>query len=39
MLPDSEMKNVLDEGNQLTAIFVSSLKTVNARLTNTQSKI
>jgi four helix bundle protein len=32
MLPDLEMQNVLDEGNQLTAIFVSSLKTVNARL-------
>jgi four helix bundle protein len=29
---ESEIKKLLDEGNQLTAIFVSSLKTVNNRL-------
>ncbi|MGQ7947261.1 four helix bundle protein [Flavobacterium sp. WC2509] len=39
MLADLEIQNVLDEGNQLTAIFVSSLKTVNARLSISQSKI
>lgn len=39
MLSDLDIQNVLDEGNQLTAIFVSSLKTVNARLSISQSKI
>jgi four helix bundle protein len=29
-----EMLNLADEGNQLTAIFVSSLKTVNSRISN-----
>ena len=37
-LSDLEIQNVLDEGNQLTAIFVSSLKTVNARLINSNLK-
>jgi len=31
-LSDLETQKLLDEGNQLTAIFVSSLKTVNTRL-------
>ena len=34
-LSDLQIQNALDEGNQLTAIFVSSLKTVNSRLSNT----
>ena len=29
---ESETQNLLNEGNQLTAIFVSSLKTVNSRI-------
>ncbi len=33
---ENEVSNLLDEGNQLTAIFVSSLKTVNTRLNNTK---
>lgn len=33
---DNEVSNLLDEGNQLTAIFVSSLKTVNARISNSK---
>lgn len=37
-LSDLEIQNALDEGNQLTAIFVSSLKTVNARLINSNLK-
>ena len=31
---ENEILRLLDEGNQLTAIFVSSLKTVNARISN-----
>lgn len=31
---ESEILNLLNEGNQLTAIFVSSLKTVNTRMNN-----
>jgi four helix bundle protein len=34
-LSDIEIQNLLNEGNQLTAIFVSSLKTVNFRLSST----
>jgi four helix bundle protein len=30
----SELEMILKEGNELTAIFVSSLKTVNSRLNN-----
>ena len=33
---ENEVLNLLDEGNQLTAIFVSSLKTVNARISNSK---
>jgi four helix bundle protein len=33
-LNESETLKILDEGNQLTAIFVSSLKTVNSRMSN-----
>jgi four helix bundle protein len=33
-LNESETLKILDEGNQLTAIFVSSLKTVNNRIGN-----
>lgn len=33
---ESEIQNLLCEGNQLTAIFVSSLKTVNSRINNTK---
>ena len=33
---ENEVSNLLDEGNQLTAIFVSSLKTVNTRISNTK---
>ena len=33
---EKEASNLLDEGNQLTAIFVSSLKTVNTRISNSK---
>ena len=33
---ENEVLNLLDEGNQLSAIFVSSLKTVNARISNSK---
>ncbi|WP_395056711.1 four helix bundle protein [Flavobacterium sp.] len=33
---ENEVSNLLDEGNQLTAIFVSSLKTVNTRIGNSK---
>jgi four helix bundle protein len=33
---EKEVSNLLDEGNQLTAIFVSSLKTVNTRISNSK---
>jgi four helix bundle protein len=33
---ESEILSLHDEGNQLTAIFVSSLKTVNARMSTTK---
>ena len=33
---ENEVSNLLDEGNQLTAIFVSSLKTVNTRISNSK---
>ena len=32
---EPKILNLLNEGNQLTAIFVSSLKTVNTRISNT----
>jgi four helix bundle protein len=32
----NEVSNLLDEGNQLIAIFVSSLKTVNTRISNSK---
>lgn len=35
---DGEIENVWKEGNELTAIFVSSLKTVNNRIYSKQSK-
>ncbi len=33
---ENEVSNLLDEGNQLTAIFGSSLKTVNMRISNSK---
>ena len=33
---DSDLQFLLNEGNQLTAIFVSSLKTVNSRINNSK---